>query len=82
MTDKKLIKPVRKKTKSLNPAIHTRYKREYYIELRDYYSELALQANSKNEKEEALASMREVQEKLTILIENISARRPKRKPLL
>ena len=81
MTDKKLKKPVMKRTKSLNPSVHTRYRREYYVELRNYYSELALRAKSKEEKEEALTLMSEVQEKLTILIDNIMARMPKRKPL-
>jgi|11BtaG_2_1085332.scaffolds.fasta_scaffold56198_1 hypothetical protein len=81
MTDKKLTKPVMKRTKSLNPSVHTKYRREYYIELEDYYFELALQAKSKEEKQEALTSMREVHEKLTILIDNIMARKPKRKPL-
>jgi len=71
-----------KRTKSLNPSVHTKHRIEYYVGLINYYSEIALRAESREEKEKALALMHDTQEKLRIKDENIMARMPKRKPLL
>lgn len=77
MTDKK---PILKR--STNPSVNTRRRRKYYIELRDYYSDIYDNAKSDSEKAEALESLNATQAKLDRLISNIIARMPRRKPLL
>jgi len=76
MTDKK---PILKR--STNPSVNTKNRIKYYVELINYYSDLAYQAKSKEGKEKALALRDDIQEKLRIKDENIMARKPKRKPL-
>jgi hypothetical protein len=68
--------------RSTNPSVNTRRRRKYYIELRDYYSDIYDNAKSDSEKAEALESLNATQAKLDRLISNIIARMPKRKPLL
>lgn len=68
--------------RSTNPSVNTRRRRKYYIELRDYYSDIYDNAKSDLEKAEALESLNATQAKLDRLISNIIARMPKRKPLL
>jgi hypothetical protein len=77
MTDQK---PILKR--STNPSVNTRRRRKYYIELRDYYSDIYDNAKSDSEKAEALESLNATQAKLDTLISNIIARMPRRKPLL
>jgi len=68
--------------RSTNPSVNTRRRRKYYIELRDYYSDIYDNAKSDSEKAEALESLNATQAKLDRLISNVIARMPKRKPLL
>ncbi len=68
--------------RSTNPSVNTRRRRKYYIELRDYYSDIYDHTKSDSEKAEALESLNATQAKLDRLISNIIARMPKRKPLL
>lgn len=77
MTDKKPILE-----RSTNPSVNTRRRRKYYIELRDYYSDIYDNAKSDSEKAEALESLNATQDKLDRLVSNIIARMPKKKPLL
>jgi len=74
-----LKKPVL--VRSLNPSVNTKNRRKYYIELRDYYSDIYDNAKTESEKAEALQSLNETQAKLDTLIANIIGRMPKRKPL-
>ena len=68
--------------RSTNPSVNTRRRRKYYIELRDYYSDIYDNAKSDSEKAEALESLNATQAKLDRLISNVIARMPRRKPLL
>lgn len=67
--------------RSLNPSVNTKNRRKYYIELRDYYSDIYNNAKTESEKAEALKSLNDTQVKLDTLIANIIGRMPKKKPL-